>query len=78
LCTVFAKNRLGLQRKLRENRIESNQVHYRNDRYTIFEGSRGEFPNMDAIDDDYLVLPLHTQMNSGDVERILQVIQSGW
>ncbi len=78
LCTVFAKNRLGLQRKLRENRIESNQVHYRNDRYTIFEDSRGEFPNMDAIDDDYLVLPLHTQMNAGDVERILQVIHSGW
>lgn len=78
LCTLFAKNRIGLQRKLREHRIESNQVHYRNDRYTIFRECRGEFPNMDAIEDDYLVLPLHTHMGLRDVERVVEVIRSGW
>jgi len=78
LCTLFAKNRMGLQRKLREHRIESNQVHYRNDRYTIFRECRGEFPNMDAIEDDYLVLPLHTRMGLRDVERVVEVIRSGW
>lgn len=78
LCTVLAKNRVSLQRKLRENRIESNQVHYRNDRYTLFRGSRGSFPNMDAIEDDYLVLPLHTRVTAADVERVVSVIRSGW
>jgi len=78
LCTVFAKNRIQLQRKLREHRIESNQVHYRNDRYSIFKDSRGEFPNMDAIEEEYLVLPLHTRMGAEDVERVVQVIRSGW
>ena len=78
LCTVFAKERLGLQRKLRENRIESNQVHYRNDRYSIFKESRGSFPQMDAIENDYLVLPLHTHMTPDDAEKVVSVIRSGW
>ena len=78
LCTVIAKDRVNVQRKLRENSIESNQVHYRNDRYTLFRESRGSFPNMDAIEDEYLVLPLHTRMTSADVERVVSVIRSGW
>lgn len=78
ICTVLAKDRVGLQRKLRENRIESNQVHYRNDRYTVFKAFRGSFPNMDAIEDDYLVLPIHTRMSAEDAERIVGVVRSGW
>lgn len=78
LCTVLAKDRANLQRKLRDHRIESNQVHYRNDRYTVFRESRGHFPNMDAVEDEYLVLPLHTRMTTEDVERVLTVIRSGW
>jgi dTDP-4-amino-4,6-dideoxygalactose transaminase len=78
LCTVIAENRIGLQHKLREHRIESNQVHYRNDRYTVFGGRKGNLPNMDAIEDKYLVLPLHTQMSEQDVERVCKVVRSGW
>ena len=78
LCTVFARDRVGLQHKLRENRIESNQVHFRNDRYTLFKDSRGSFPNMDAVQDEYLVLPLHTRMTAGDAERVVSVVRSGW
>lgn len=78
LCTIFAKDRIKLQRKLREKHIESNQVHYRNDRYTIFRESRGAFPNMDAIENDYLVLPLHTHMTAEDAEKVVSVIRSGW
>jgi perosamine synthetase len=78
LCTVFVKGRVALQKKLREHHIESNQVHYRNDRYSIFKDSRGSFPNMDAIEDDYLVLPLHTHMTVEDAERVVSVIRTGW
>ena len=69
---------LPLQAKLREAGIESSQVHYRNDRYTIFGGRRKDFPNMDALEDRYLVLPLHTKMSIADVERICGVLRSGW
>jgi perosamine synthetase len=44
LCTVLAEDRAGLQKQLRVNNIESGQVHYRNDRYSIFGGRRSEYP----------------------------------
>jgi perosamine synthetase len=78
LCTVIAERRIDLQKKLRDNNIESNQVHYRNDRYSIFGGRRSDLPNMDALEDKYLVLPLHTKMSRADAERVCSVIRSGW
>lgn len=78
LCTVLVDNRRDLQAKLLEEGIESNQVHYRNDRYSIFGGRRNDLPNMDELEDNYLVLPLHTAMNVADVERIVSVVKSGW
>ena len=80
LFTVIVEDRYSLQEKLRENKIESNQVHFRNDRYSIFNDFTNgkEFPNMDKIEDKYLVLPLHTMMNEDDVRRVCQVIKSGW
>ena len=78
MCTVTVDNRDGLSKKLRENNIESAQVHYRNDRYSIFGGRKKDFPNMDAIEDKYLVLPLHTKMSLEDVDRISNIVKSGW
>jgi dTDP-4-amino-4,6-dideoxygalactose transaminase len=78
LCTVTAEKRFELQKKLRDNNIESNQVHYRNDRYSIFGGRRNDLPNMDAIEDKYLVLPLHTKMSIEDTHRVCKTIQAGW
>lgn len=78
MCTVLVDNRDQLMKKLREEHIESAQVHYRNDRYSIFGGRRLDFPQMDAVEEKYLVLPLHTRMSSGDVGRICSVIRGGW
>ncbi len=79
MCTILVENRKQLWQKLREHKIESAQVHYRNDRYSIFGGRvEGRFPNMDAVEDKYLVLPLHTKMCEHDVMRICDVINSGW
>jgi len=77
LFTVIAERRLDLQLKLRSRGIESAQTHYRNDRYSVF-GCKDHFPNMDAIDDDYLILPLHTKMSLADVDRIGATIREGW
>ena len=80
LLTIIVEDRYKLQEKLRENKIESNQVHFRNDRYSIFkEFTNGmKFPNMVKLEDDYLVLPLHTKMTTNDVKRVCSVIQCGW
>jgi len=78
LCTVLVERREDLQAKLREHKIESGQVHYRNDRYSIFGGRRDDCPNMDAIEDRYLVLPIHTKLQVEHVRRVCSVIRSGW
>ena len=78
LCTVLAENMEGLRRKLRECNIEANQVHFRNDRYSIFGGRVENCPNMDAVEDRYLVLPLHTHMTEEQVIRVCETIERGW
>ncbi len=79
MMTVLISRRKSLMETLRKFNVESGQVHYRNDRYSIF-GSRtdGQFPNMDDVEDNYLVLPLHTKMTIDDVDYICDVIQRGW
>ena len=78
LCTVIAENMKGLQQKLREHNIESNQVHFRNDRYSIFGGHCNNCPNMDMLEDKYLILPLHTLLTEEDIHIVCDVIKSGW
>jgi dTDP-4-amino-4,6-dideoxygalactose transaminase len=78
ICTVIVERRTDLQRKLRAGRIESNQVHYRNDRYSIFGSRCDDVPNMDSLENKYLVLPLHSKMNEDDVRRICGIIKPGW
>jgi dTDP-4-amino-4,6-dideoxygalactose transaminase len=77
LFTIQVERSKDLQSKLRSKKIESGQTHYRNDRYAIFNCTE-EFPGMDAIDDKYLILPLHTKMSLDDVDHICHVIRSGW
>ncbi len=78
LITVLVENRVDLVKKLHDNKIESAQVHYRNDRYSIFGGRRDDLPNMDSVEDKYLVLPLHTKLSIEDIQRVCNVIKSGW
>jgi len=80
LFTINVEKRKDLQRCLRGHHIESNQVHFRNDRYSIFvDFVKGcEFPNMDTLENNYLVLPLHTKINTETVERICSIIKQGW
>ena len=78
LFTVLAEDRLGLQKMLRANGVESGQTHYRNDRYSVFGCKGQEFPGMDSIDDKYLILPLHTKVTEEDVDRICDLIKRGW
>jgi dTDP-4-amino-4,6-dideoxygalactose transaminase len=78
LCTVIVENRKRLIKKLRDNHIESATVHSRNDQYTVFGGKVEGLVNMDFMEDKYLVLPLHTKMAIGDVNKICEIIRSGW
>ena len=72
LCTIITNKREFLQKKLRNLNIETNQVHFRNDRYTIFDKfiKDKQFPNMDIYENKYLVLPLNHKISSKDAYYI--------
>ena len=64
--------------KLRKYSVESAQVHYRNDRYSIFGERKKDLPNMDLIEESYLVLPLHHKITVNDCLKICKIINEGW
>ena len=74
LFTVIVPDAKELRDYLFTKNIESGQVHFRNDRYTLFGGRKSLLPNMDSVESKYLVLPLHTHMNIEDVEKVCQEI----
>jgi perosamine synthetase len=78
LTIIVDKDRAGLMKKLRENGVESAQVHYRNDRYKIFGERRMDMHHMDAVEERYLVLPLHTKMGKDHVAKICEIVNEGW
>lgn len=78
LATTIVERRDDLKKKLKEHGIESDPVHYRVDMHTVFGGRVDHCPNMDFLEDKYLVLPMHFHMNGDDIVRICDVIKSGW
>lgn len=78
LHTILVDSRNQLQTKLKSFGVESGQVHYRNDMYSVFGNRRDYLTNMDAIEDKYLVLPLHMRVSEDDVEKICHIIKTGW
>ncbi|MBA4145697.1 MAG: DegT/DnrJ/EryC1/StrS aminotransferase [Cytophaga sp.] len=78
LCTAIVERREDFMKFLRENKIESGQVHYRNDRYSVLGGRRDDLPFMDSIEDNYIVLPLNTHLTEANIEFVCDTIRKGW
>ena len=78
LCTAIVEKRVDFMNYLRENKIESGQIHYRNDRYSVLGGRREDLPMMDAVEDKYIVLPLNNHLSEQQVEYVCETIKKGW
>lgn len=76
LFTILTNKKDYLQKKLREKNIESGQVHFRNDQYSIFRkfAKNKVFKNMDFVQNKYLVLPVHTKVKIDDAKYIVKLI----
>ncbi len=76
LFTILVDKKDLLQKKLRQSNIETNQVHFRNDRYSIFKKfvKNKKFPNMDSVEKKYLVLPVHTKMSFSDANYVVKKV----
>lgn len=76
LSTILTEKRKELQKKLAKKGIESDQVHYRNDRYSVFGGRTNICPNMDVLEEKYLVLPQHYHLTVKDIKYICDVMKN--
>ena len=76
LFTILLDNKDFVQKKLRDHFIETNQVHFRNDKYSIFKKfvKNKKFKNMDYIENKYLVLPIHHKVTKRDAKYICKLI----
>ena len=75
LCVILVEKPEELKKRLAEHGIESGQVDYRNDRYSVFGGRVKNCPNMDALENKYLVLPMHYHLQKKDILHICQIIK---
>jgi perosamine synthetase len=71
---VLSPQRAELIAFMKERGVHTGDYHYRNDKYTIF-GGKQKFPTMDALEERYLLLPLHHGVSVKDVERICALLQ---
>jgi perosamine synthetase len=78
LCTVEVDKREDFKRKLAEHGIETNETHFRCDRYSVYGGRVYNCPNMDYLEDRYLLLPMHQYVTTENVQKICEVIKGGW
>tara|TARA_E500000178_G_scaffold269161_1_gene266961 strand:- start:519 stop:1661 length:1143 start_codon:yes stop_codon:yes gene_type:complete len=76
LFTIISEKKDLIQKKLREKRIESNQVHFRNDKYSIFKNfvKGKKYPNMDYAEDKYLAIPVHHKVSTQKAKYIADLI----
>ena len=76
IFTIILDRKDFLQKKLRSKSIETNQVHFRNDKYSIFSKfiKNRKFKNMDKVENKYLALPIHTKMTVADAFKISNLI----
>ena len=76
LFTIISKKKDFIQKKLREKKIETNQVHFRNDKYSIFKKfvKGKKYPNMDYVENKYLAIPVHHKVSFNKAKYIADLI----
>ena len=76
LFTIISRKKDLIQKKLREKRIETNKVHFRNDKYSIIKNfvKGKKYPNMDFAENKYLALPVHHKVSIQKAKFIADLI----
>ena len=51
--------------------IQVNINNRRNDLYKIFGGLQSDLPNLEKVDGDVVLIPLHNDLSESDIDRII-------
>jgi perosamine synthetase len=71
---TLSPKRAELIEYMAQHGVHTGDYHYRNDKYTIFGGKK-DLPTMNALENQYLLLPLHHGISVKDVEYICSLIK---
>jgi perosamine synthetase len=72
---TLTPKREELMAHLKEHGVHAGVHHFRNDKYSIF-GGKVALPNMDRLESQYMILPLHHGMSVQDVTNICTLIKN--
>jgi perosamine synthetase len=78
LFPVLVSRREDFVRKLAERGIPASVVNRRIDRHPVFGGIRRELEGQARFDRSQISLPVHEELSDTQVERVIEVIRSGW
>jgi dTDP-4-amino-4,6-dideoxygalactose transaminase len=79
MFTVTVERRANFIRKLHDHAVHAATPHNRNDRLTCFSGlPRRDLPGLTDFAENYVCLPIGIWLSEDDIERVCQVIRSGW
>ena len=72
---VHVFNRTKFAKFMWKNNIQVNINNRRNDIYSIFGGLNKKLKNLNSVDKDVILLPLHLGLKNNDVEKIINLVQ---
>ena len=71
---IHVQNRKEFAKFMWENNVQVNINNRRNDAYDIFGGINKNLTNLNKVDQDTILLPLHLGLKNIDIEKILNLI----
>ena len=57
-----------------DNNVQVNINNRRNDAYSIFGGINKNLKNLNKVDKDVILLPIHLGLNKSDINRIIELV----
>jgi len=78
LYTLKVENRRDFIRRLADEGVVASELHLRNDRHSVFSGSKCRLPNLDWFYDEFVHIPCGWWISDEDLSHIVSAIKKGW
>jgi dTDP-4-amino-4,6-dideoxygalactose transaminase len=78
LFTILVEDRQNFVRAMKAAGIQVNQVHTRNDKYTVLADFQTELPQMDWIAERMICIPVGWWIDEPARRHIIEMIKQGW
>lgn len=73
---VMQGDRDAFVRYMATNDIEVSQVHWRNDKLSVFKKFRAKLPNLDHYADRMVCIPVHHQLTQEEIGKVMNVMEA--